>query len=352
MGNRRSSSHHRHCGFRHWVRRHRKSVVVSILLIVVFLIGAGAWGYRIKRIQNSRNITAGVNVDMGSGYRNITYNGKNYQYNSLITTILYAGVDSEGEMIVNASYADAPRADSISLVVLDKKHHKMTIIGINRDTMTEVRRYTMNGTDRGTYVTHLGYAYAYGDGGKVSCENLKEAVSKLFGGIPINEYAVTNMSSMRYINNLVGGITVEVPNNDLSGLYPEMIEGAEITLDDTNITDFLHYRDSSIDYSNEGRIERQQAYVTEYVAKIKEQLQTDVNGIWKKLENMDDYLQTSITRNKYLNLANLLETVEFSDGDYYRLEGEDRQGEAHDEFYVDEEVLQEKILELFYLEVA
>lgn len=255
-------------------------------------------------------------------------------------------------MIVNASYADAPRADSISLVVLDKKHHKMTIIGINRDTMTEVRRYTMNGTDRGTYVTHLGYAYAYGDGGKVSCENLKEAVSKLFGGIPINEYAVTNMSSMRYINNLVGGITVEVPNNDLSGLYPEMIEGAEITLDDTNITDFLHYRDSSIDYSNEGRIERQQAYVTEYVAKIKEQLQTDVNGIWKKLENMDDYLQTSITRNKYLNLANLLETVEFSDGDYYRLEGEDRQGEAHDEFYVDEEVLQEKILELFYLEVA
>lgn len=352
MTHRRSSSHHRHRGFKYWLRKHRKAAVISVLIIIAFLGAAAGWVYHTQRVQNSRNITVGASVDMGSGYRNISYNGKNYQYNSLITTILYAGVDSEGEMAASAQYASAPRADSISLIVLDKKHGKMTIIGINRDTMTEVRRYTMNGTDRGTYVTHLGYAYTYGDGGKVSCENLKEAVSKLFGGIPINEYAVTNMSSMVHINNLVGGITVEVPNNDLIDLHPEMEEGSLVTLDDTNIVDFLHYRDTSMDYSNEGRIERQQAYVTEYVAKMKEQLREDSNKTWKKLEDMEDYLQTSITKNKYLNLVNLLDKVEFTDGDYYRLEGEDRLGEEHDEFYVDEEALQEKILELFYLEVA
>ncbi|MDO4338430.1 MAG: LCP family protein [Eubacteriales bacterium] len=351
----RSSSHHRHHKHRgagYWFRKHRKFAAACALIVVVFFGAAGAWVYHTQKLQESRNVTAGVNVDMGSGYRNITYNGKNYQYNSLITTVLYAGVDSQGEMTVNERYASAPRADSVSLIVLDKKHKKMTIIALNRDTMTEVRRYTMNGTDRGTYVTHLGYAYAYGDGGKVSCENLKEAVSELLGGIPINEYAVTNQSSMVYINDLAGGITLEVPNNDLADLYPEMTEGARVTLDDTNVADFLHYRDTEVDYSNEGRIERQQAYVTEYVAKMKEKLKEDANGIWDQIGDMENYLQTSITRNKYLKLVNLLDTVEFTDEDYYRPEGEDQLGEEHDEFYVDEEALREKIIELFYLEVA
>ena len=51
----------------------------------------------------------------------------------------------------------------------------MTILSINRDTMTDIRRYTMNGNDKGLYTTHIGYAYSYGDGGKVSCESLCEA---------------------------------------------------------------------------------------------------------------------------------------------------------------------------------
>ena len=57
-----------------------------------------------------------------------------------------------------------------------------------------IRRYSRSGSDMGTYVSHLGYAYSYGDGGEVSCEDLREAVSNLLGGIPVNEYAVTNRS--------------------------------------------------------------------------------------------------------------------------------------------------------------
>lgn len=49
---------------------------------------------------------------------------------------------------------------------------------------------------------------------------------------------------MPYINELAGGITLTVPNNDLQEKYPEMAEGAQVTLDDSNIKDFLQYRNT------------------------------------------------------------------------------------------------------------
>ncbi|MDO5541624.1 MAG: LCP family protein [Eubacteriales bacterium] len=312
-------------------RRNKKLIFGCIAAGILMAAVLGNLAYRTHKAQENRHVTAGNSIDMKSGYRNITYNGKEYQYNSLITTILYAGIDSEGKMETNAGYTQAARADSISLAVLDKKHKKMTVIALSRDTMTEVRRYSMSGKDRGMYVTHLGYAYTYGDGGEVSCENLREAVSKLLGGIPINEYAVTNQSSMTYINDLVGGVTVKVPNDDLSDRYPELSAGAMVTLDDTNIRDYLHYRDTAKDLSNEGRIKRHQVYITAYVEQLKQQLQDDMDGTWKKLESMEDYLQTSITKNKYISLAKLLETVEFTADDYCRPEGQNVVGEDHDE---------------------
>ena len=53
-------------------------------------------------------------------------------------------------MEATASYSNKARADSIALVVLDKKNEKMSIIALNRDTMTQIRRYTRSGSDMGT----------------------------------------------------------------------------------------------------------------------------------------------------------------------------------------------------------
>ncbi|MDO4650282.1 MAG: LCP family protein, partial [Eubacteriales bacterium] len=161
------------------------------------------------------------------------------------------------------------RADSIALLVMNEMTNEMHVISINRDTMTQIRRYTMNGTDEGFYTTHLGYAFSYGDGGKVSCENLAEAVSKLFGNIPIREYVVTNQDSMPYINDLVGGITLTVPNSDLEDKNPEFIAGEEVQITADNINTYLRYRDIGESFSNEGRMERQKSYTIAYFDKLK-----------------------------------------------------------------------------------
>lgn len=345
--------HHHHSiwyRMRRWMRHNKKFAAAAALLCIVVLSAGGFFLLHSRREQSRLHVTAGNSVDMKGGYRTITWKDKEYQYNSLITTILYAGLDSTDPLKASETYSNKARADSISVVILDKKKKKMSILALNRDTMTEIRRYTRTGEDMGTYVSHLGYAYSYGDGGEVSCEDLKEAVEKLLG-ISIDEYAVTNQSSITSINDLVGGVTVTVPNDDLAALYPELKKGAVVTLDDSNVKDFLQHRDTAADFSNEGRIERQQAYVTAYVDLLKNRLASEPDQLWQEIGQMNDYLQTSITKNKYLSLARLLEKVSFTDADYYRPAGKDSAGELHDEFYVDEDALKQLVIDLFYEEV-
>lgn len=346
--------HHHHHGIwyrmRRWMRHNKKFAAAAALLCIVVLSAGGFFLLHSQKEQSRLHVTAGNSVDMKGGYRTITWKDKDYQYNSLITTILYAGLDSTDPLKASETYSNKARADSVSVVILDKKKKKMSILALNRDTMTEIRRYTRTGEDMGTYVSHLGYAYSYGDGGEVSCEDLKEAVEKLLG-ISIDEYAVTNQSSITSINDLVGGVTVTVPNDDLAAMYPELKKGAVVTLDDSNVKDFLQHRDTAADFSNEGRIERQQAYVTAYVDLLKNRLASEPDQLWQEIGQMNDYLQTSITKNKYLSLARLLEKVSFTDADYYRPTGKDSAGELHDEFYVDEDALQQLVIDLFYEEV-
>lgn len=335
---------------RHWFRKHRNTVAIAIACTMVAVIFCGYFLWKQSRAQKSLHVSSTASYDMGSGYRNIEYNGVKYKYNSLITTVLYAGVDSEGEMRSYVQAGQAPRADSINLIVLDKKHNKMSIIALNRDTITRIRRYTVLGDDYDYYDSALTYTYAYGNGADTSCENLTEAVSFLLG-IPVNDYLVTNRDSMQYFNDLVGGVTVTVPNNDLADEYPSVRKGRKIEITSDFVSTYLRSRDTEKDFSNAGRIERQRSYINAYVDKIKEMLPDRRNEIWEKLVDMDHYLQTSVTRNKYLQYAKLLSNLDYTDADFYEPAGEytlDPMYHYFDDFYVDEAALKELVLDLFY----
>lgn len=327
-------------------RRAKRRILLTGIILAVLFTGAV---YGFFKSQGSRHITAGNSVNMGSGYREIVYEGKQYTYNTLATAVLFAGLDSDGE-IGSGTYTDAPRADSVNLVVLDEKNGKMSVLAFDRDTMASMHRYTLTGRDRGTYVGHLCLAYTYGDGGKVSCENLREAVSELLGGLPIQEYVVTNRSSLPYLNRLVGGVTVEVPNEDLAEEYPDFYQGATVTLPDDMVETYLRKRDVNKDFTNEGRLERQRTYIEGYIRQFMEEAKGSTGELWEELLQMDTYIQSSITKNKYLDMANTLRQVTFSQDDYWIVEGQRVTGELHDEFYVDEEALQKKVIELFYEE--
>lgn len=332
-------------------RKQQKMLILGLVAAMVLVGLAAAVVVNKLKEQKNYHVTGANSVDVGAGYRYTEYNGKKYQYNNRVTTLLYAGLDSFDELKQTATYGDKARADSIMLIVLDEDSKKMSVVAINRDTMTEVHRFSRNGGDLGTYVTHLGYAYANGDGGTASCENLKTAVSTLFNNLPIDGYMVSNQTSIAMINDLVGGVTVTVPNNDLATQYPELTEGNIVTLDESNVRAYVQQRDTAVDFSNEGRIERQKSFVLSFMDEFGTLVKDNSMQVWDELEECSNWMQTDITKNRYLSLADAFSQTNLAPDSYYILEGEDQLGELHDEFYYDEDALQELIIKLFYREV-
>ncbi len=92
-----------------------------------------------------------------------------------------------------------------------------------------------------------------------------------------------------------------------------MAEGAEVTLDDSNIKDFLQYRNTEESFSNEGRMQRQKAYLTTYVEKMQSMDENDLEKAWDSLDVMDDYIQTSVDTDQYLGLVKTLKKAEFTE---------------------------------------
>lgn len=347
---RRRHNRHHHRKSRHQ-RKKQKMLILGLAAAVAFVGLAATVVINKLKEQKNYHVTGANSVDVGAGYRYTEYNGKKYQYNNRVTTLLYAGLDSFDELKQTATYGDKARADSIMLIVLDEVSKKMSVVAINRDTMTEVHRFSRNGDDLGVYVTHLGYAYTNGDGGEASCENLKTAVSTLFNDLPIDGYMVSNQTSIVMINDLVGGVTVTVPNDDLAAKYPELTTGNVVTLDESNVRAYVQQRDTAVDFSNEGRIERQKSFVLSFMDEFGAMVKEDASSVWDSLEACSDWMQTDITKNKYLSLADAFSNTNLTPDSYYILEGEDQLGELHDEFYYDEDALQELIIKLFYREI-
>lgn len=347
---RRRHNRHHHRKSRHQ-RKKQKMLILGLAAAVAFVGLAATVVINKLKEQKNYHVTGANSVDVGAGYRYTEYNGKKYQYNNRVTTLLYAGLDSFDELKKTATYGDKARADSIMLIVLDEVSKKMSVVAINRDTMTEVHRFSRKGDDLGVYVTHLGYAYTNGDGGEASCENLKTAVSTLFNNLPIDGYMVSNQTSIVMINDLVGGVTVTVPNDDLAAKYPELTTGNVVTLDESNVRAYVQQRDTAVDFSNEGRIERQKSFVLSFMDEFGAMVKEDASSVWDSLEACSDWMQTDITKNKYLSLADAFSNTNLTPDSYYILEGEDQLGELHDEFYYDEDALQELIIKLFYREI-
>lgn len=347
---RRRHNRHHHRKSRHQ-RKKQKMLILGLAAAVIFVGLAATVVVNKLKEQKNYHVTGANSVDVGAGYRYTEYNGKKYQYNNRVITLLYAGLDSFDELKQTATYGDKARADSIMLIVLDEVSKKMSVVAINRDTMTEVHRFSRKGDDLGVYVTHLGYAYTNGDGGEASCENLKTAVSTLFNNLPIDGYMVSNQTSIVMINDLVGGVTVTVPNDDLAAKYPELTTGNVVTLDESNVRAYVQQRDTAVDFSNEGRIERQKSFVLSFMDEFGTMVKEDASSVWDSLEACSDWMQTDITKNKYLSLADAFSNTNLTPDSYYILEGEDQLGELHDEFYYDEDALQELIIKLFYREI-
>ena len=280
----------------------------------------------------------------------IRYNGKAYLYKENILTFLCMGIDRKGEVEASDNLFQGGQADSLFLAVLDPDEKKISIIGINRDTMTEINVYDANGLYAGKEVAQIALAHAYGDGLEKSCENTVEAVSNLFYGLPIHGYCALNMSVISTINDAVGGVDVTIPAS-LAGKRDGWTEGEQVHLMGDAAYTFIHDRDTSVARSAEERLERQKQYLNAFVAQAKEAMRADMTLPLKLYTQVTPYMVTDITADEAVYLAGQALSYSFSPENIYGMEGHVEMGETFEEFYQDDTALYELILEVFYEEL-
>ena len=231
------------------------------------------------------------------------------------------------------------------LLVMDKQHETCTPIQLNRDTMTQIRILGVTGEPAGTFTGQLALAHTYGSGEEDSCENTVLAVSNLLYGMEIDHYVSLTMDGVAILNDLVGGVTVEVLD-DFSGIDDTLVQGETVTLYGQHALTYVRARGSLEDSTNLHRMERQRQYLAGLQEQVKKAAQSDSNFSLDALLQVNEYMVSDCTVNQLSDLINSMVTYEIED--IRTTQGEAQVGEEYMEFTVDEDALQQLVLEVFY----
>lgn len=280
----------------------------------------------------------------------ISYNGKIYEYKEDIMTFLIMGIDKNSEVVEVDEGTEGGQADALFLAVMDPDDRSIKVIGINRNTMTDIDVYNETGSYVTTIEAQICIQHGFGNGLEKSCEYQKQAVSKLFYNLPIHGYAAINMSAIPTINDAVGGVDVTVLE-DLTRIDESLVEGQNVHLMGKSAFWYVKYRDTSVFGSADMRLARQKQYLNAFIKTAKNTAKSDIGVALDVYQAVSSMMTTDITADEVAYLAPILVDYQFNSDSFYMLDGETVMGEEFEEFYADEDALYELILEVFYREV-
>jgi len=281
----------------------------------------------------------------------VRHGGKIYEYNENILTFLLLGIDKEGKVRESRNTTDGGQADAVFLAVADPGTKKLSLVGVNRDTIVDV--LMVGAGDAGediVYPSQLAVQHGFGDGLGGSCELTRDRVSELFYGLPIHAYASFNMGGIAALNDAVGGVEVVVPE-DLTKVKKAWKEGAEVTLEGKDAFWYVKWRDTAVFESARGRLARQKQYISAFLKKAVAATKADIRTPVVLYNKFKDYIVTDLTVDEITYLALELSGYTFN-SDIYTLEGRTEMKGEHEAFYPDKDALRELVIELFYKEVT
>lgn len=311
-------------------------LVIFIIGVILFLV------LRNKEESDSTDFQESNREDT------IVYGGKEYQYNEHLSNYVFIGVDKREPITEYETLQEAGRADAIFLLSYDRVKKTVKCISIPRDTMTNVRMIAPDGTDMGTSVEHINMQYVFGDGKNESCRLVKETVSDLLYGAPIQGYFSLNMDGIAIAVDVLGGVEMMLADNSLESVNPEFVKGARITVTKDNAEQIVRHRDVNETQSALVRTERQKQFMKAVAERAKEVNAQDTDFVVRMHESLKPYTVTNIGKDV---LVDLLEAKFDSETGVIDLPGEGVKGERYDEYHVDETRVYELVLEMFYEEV-
>ena len=318
--------------------RKRKFIFFILLVIVAFVAIRWLKGCSLEKDEVWDDSLSQSTID------EITYNGHQYRYNNNLINILYLGVDNYDIIRNDRMPGEAGQTDCIMILSLDRETKKAKIIQIPRDTMTEIDIYNRSGEVTDTVVEQIATQYAYCTGGTNSCWAAKKTISEMLYDLPIDAYLAMDMASIAMVNDAVGGVTLTIPK-DYTMIDSEFKEGVTLTLKGDQAYDYVHWRDTNTSFSNNDRMERQVQYIPAMIDTVRANAELEGNYYDVIYPLVEKYMITDLQENEINELAK----YELSVSDIQRLPGEGKKGEVYEEFYLDDEKLQEILIETFYI---
>lgn len=321
----------------------------AILAVVLVLLAGMLLLQRWENTQDAPVSSPGPSSVVEAGApldgREITYyNGTAYAKKEGLETVLLLGVDKfEGE--TPEGYINNQQADFLLLLVMDKQHETCTPIQLNRDTMTQIQILGVTGEPAGTFTGQLALAHTYGSGEEDSCENTVLAVEILLYGMEIDHYVSLTMDGVALLNDLVGGVTVEVLD-DFSGIDDSLVQGEIVTLQGQQALTYVRSRGGLEDSSNLHRMERQRQYLAALQQQLKAAVQQEDGFTLDALLQLNEYLVSDCTVEQLSDLGDSLATYQV--GGILTTPGEAQEGEEFMEFTVNEAALQQLVMDVFY----
>ena len=340
---------HRHSRLRPGV----KALIIVICIPLALLIAAGTT-FGILNLIGRNQITEvdkgiadnkySVSYDEG---KTVVYNGIKYALNENIVTVAGIGVDREGFGLINDVVGTGGQADTIIIAAFNLENGKISTIMIPRDTMVDVDLYSVSGTYVGVDRMQICLSYAYGDGKTASCENVITSVERLLYGIPVNLYGVLELQGIPYLNDAVGGVTVESLET-----FGKFTKGQRITLYGDDAVTYVRERNSAVLDSDAVRRERQIQYLRTFVGKVASTALKDFSIITNLYNTAAEYSFTNVSLSKVTYLATTLLSKGISFDDIVPLQGKLVDADPYPEYIVDEKAVFETVLNIFYEPVS
>lgn len=348
-------------------KRKRKVVALTVLAAITGLLAAAFAAFLIVGAIGKANLRSNViaapklenapvvielqpTEEEAAGWKEgwVKYNGQIYAYNEDILTFLVMGIDKNRDVKEVEEGTNGGQADALFLVVLNPHDNSLSVIGINRNTMTDISVYDDNGAYVNTIKAQIAVQHGFGNGVEESCEYQVNAVQHLFYEMPVHGYAAINMSAIGPLTDMVGGVDVVALEDVKSGNSTVIKEGEEVHLEGDLAFAYIHNRDTKEFGSADHRLERQKQFITTYLQKIKQKTKEDIGFPISVYQSIAPQTVTSLTVDEMTYLVSIAKDYSFDENYLYTLKGETKQGDVFEEFYVDETDLFELILKVFY----
>ena len=348
-------------------KRKRKVVALTVLAAITGLLAAAFAAFLIVGAIGKANLRSNViaapklenapvvielqpTEEEAAGWKEgwVKYNGQIYAYNEDILTFLVMGIDKNRDVKEVEEGTNGGQADALFLVVLNPHDNSLSVIGINRNTMTDISVYDDNGAYVNTIKAQIAVQHGFGNGVEESCEYQVNAVQHLFYEMPVHGYAAINMSAIGPLTDMVGGVDVVALEDIKSGNSTVIKEGEEVHLEGDLAFAYIHNRDTKEFGSADHRLERQKQFITTYLQKVKQKTKEDIGFPISVYQSIAPQTVTSLTVDEMTYLVSIAKDYSFDENYLYTLKGETKQGDVFEEFYVDETDLFELILKIFY----